>query len=162
MAGQRGAASAADCFTFTFGMVPVQLTQGIDVPPANLVPAWATIFTSMFMHAGWLHLGGNMLYLWIFGNNVEDRLGPVRFVLFYLACGVVAVLTQWAFSRQSTVPVMWDQFATNISRDGFNHLPGGSNVLWMDGHVSFNKYPSEHPVTKNFAILISQAGDALN
>ena len=63
---------------------------------------------------------------------------------------------------QSTVPVMWDQFATNVSRDGFNHIPGGSNVLWMDGHVSFSKYPSEHPVTENFAILISQASDSLN
>jgi prepilin-type processing-associated H-X9-DG protein len=62
---------------------------------------------------------------------------------------------------QSTVPVMWDQFAVNITRDGFNHLPGGSNVLWMDGHVSFSKYPSEHPVTRAFAELITQAGDAL-
>ena len=63
---------------------------------------------------------------------------------------------------QSTVPVMWDQFAVNIQRDGFNHLPGGSNVLYMDGHAAFVRYPGEHPVTRAFATLITDAGDALN
>jgi membrane associated rhomboid family serine protease len=55
---------------------------------------WATVLTAMFMHAGWLHIGGNMLYLWIFGNNVEDRLGPWVFLAFYLACGTVATFAQ--------------------------------------------------------------------
>jgi membrane associated rhomboid family serine protease len=63
-----------------------------------------TIFTSMFMHAGWLHLGGNMLYLWIFGDNVEDRLGPVKFLAFYLLCGIAATCSQLAFSMGSNVP----------------------------------------------------------
>jgi membrane associated rhomboid family serine protease len=55
---------------------------------------WATVLTAMFMHAGWLHIGGNMLYLWIFGNNVEDRLGPFAFLGFYLACGTAATFAQ--------------------------------------------------------------------
>src|SRR4030066_1857859 len=63
-----------------------------------------TLFPSMFMHAGWLHLGGNMLYLWIFGDNVEDRLGHIKFTIFYLLCGLAATFAQLAFSLGSNVP----------------------------------------------------------
>lgn len=63
-----------------------------------------TIFTSMFMHAGWLHLGGNMLYLWIFGDNVEDSFGHVKFLIFYLLCGIAATFAQLAFNSGSNVP----------------------------------------------------------
>lgn len=63
-----------------------------------------TLFTSMFMHAGWAHLGGNMLYLWIFGDNVEDRFGHLTFIIFYLCCGLAATFAQLAFSLGSTVP----------------------------------------------------------
>jgi membrane associated rhomboid family serine protease len=63
-----------------------------------------TVFTSMFMHGGWLHLGGNMLYLWIFGDNVEDRFGHAKFTVFYLLCGIAATLAQVAFSAGSNVP----------------------------------------------------------
>jgi membrane associated rhomboid family serine protease len=66
--------------------------------------AWQTIFTAMFMHAGWLHLGGNMLYLWIFGDNVEDRFGPVKFLLFYLICGIAATFAQYWVSPGSRIP----------------------------------------------------------
>jgi membrane associated rhomboid family serine protease len=63
-----------------------------------------TLFTSMFMHAGWLHLGGNMLYLWIFGDNVEDRFGHIKYIIFYLLCGLAATFAQLAFSVGSDVP----------------------------------------------------------
>ena len=63
-----------------------------------------TLFTSMFMHAGWVHLIGNMLYLWIFGDNVEDRFGHIRFLIFYLVCGIAATFVQMAFSSGSNVP----------------------------------------------------------
>jgi membrane associated rhomboid family serine protease len=63
-----------------------------------------TLFTSMFMHAGWVHLGGNMLYLWIFGDNVEDRFGRIKFTIFYLLCGLAATFAELAFSLGSTVP----------------------------------------------------------
>ncbi len=63
-----------------------------------------TLFTSMFMHAGWLHLGGNMLYLWIFGDNVEDRFGHAGFVIFYLLCGLAATAAQLVFSLTSNIP----------------------------------------------------------
>lgn len=69
--------------------------------PAGDVP---TLFTAMFMHAGWLHLLGNMLYLWIFGDNVEDRFGHLKFLVFYLVCGIAATFSQLAFSANSAVP----------------------------------------------------------
>jgi len=62
--------------------------------PADHLPAWQGVFTSMFMHASWLHIAGNMLFLWIFGNNVEDAFGRVRFLLWYLAAGVAAAVLQ--------------------------------------------------------------------
>ena len=65
---------------------------------ANPLSNFLTLFTSMFMHAGWVHLGGNMLYLWIFGDNVEDRFGHLRFIIFYLLCGLAATFAQLAFS----------------------------------------------------------------
>lgn len=71
---------------------------------ANPGGDFATLFTSMFMHGGWLHLLGNMLYLWIFGDNVEDRFGHVKFIIFYLLCGIGATFAQLAFSTGSNVP----------------------------------------------------------
>ena len=70
---------------------------------ANPAADFPTLFTSMFMHGGWLHLGGNMLYLWIFGDNVEDRFGHGKFLIFYLLCGLAATFAQLAFSTGSGV-----------------------------------------------------------
>lgn len=83
------------------------ITQWAFVPSrflANPAADFLTLFTSMFMHGGWLHLGSNMLYLWIFGNNVEDRFGHVPFLIFYLLCGLGATALQLAFSLDSNIP----------------------------------------------------------
>jgi len=78
--------------TYAFGVVPAVLSGEKYLPPEVAVfPPWASVLTSMFMHGGFWHLAGNMLYLWIFGNNVEDAMGHVRFLLFYVLCGVAAV-----------------------------------------------------------------------
>lgn len=71
---------------------------------ANPSGDYLTLFTSMFMHAGWLHLGGNMLYLWIFGDNIEDRFGHGKYLLFYLLCGLAASFAQLIFSLGSNIP----------------------------------------------------------
>ena len=71
---------------------------------ANPARDFPTIFTSMFMHAGWLHLLGNMLYLWIFGDNVEDSFGHAKFLIFYLLCGIAATFAQLVFTATSSVP----------------------------------------------------------
>ncbi|HEY3295898.1 MAG TPA: rhomboid family intramembrane serine protease [bacterium] len=90
---------------FTFGAVPAQLMADFQQLPQ--FPAhWFTLISSMFLHGGFLHLAGNMLYLWIFGNNVEDYLGHFRFTLFYFACGIVAALTHAVSDVLSTVPMI--------------------------------------------------------
>jgi membrane associated rhomboid family serine protease len=71
---------------------------------ADPIGDFPTLFTSLFMHAGWLHLGGNMLYLWIFGDNVEDRFGRIPFIIFYLICGLAATFAQLAFNAGSDLP----------------------------------------------------------
>ena len=90
----------------TYGVVPGELTSGRDLPPLTPIPLWATLITSMFLHGGWLHLAGNMLYLWVFGDNVEHALGHRRYLLFYLACGVIAGWAQVAVAPASTVPMV--------------------------------------------------------
>jgi len=98
-------ARAAESFIREFGLVPCRLTGSCHSSP-DLPSPVLTIFTSMFMHGGWFHVGGNMLYLGIFGNNVEDTLGHVRYLLFYLASGVAAALAQVAVSPTSDVPMV--------------------------------------------------------
>lgn len=70
------------------------------------VPAWSTLLTSMFMHGSWLHLGLNMLFLWIFGDNVEDSMGHLRYAVFYLVCGIAAAMTQALIHPDSTIPMV--------------------------------------------------------
>ncbi|MFN8381737.1 MAG: rhomboid family intramembrane serine protease [Anaerolineales bacterium] len=89
--------SGGDAFVMKWAFVPSRFL-------ANPIGDFPTLFTSMFMHAGWLHLGGNMLYLWIFGDNVEDRFGHVPFLIFYLVCGLGATFAQLAFSLGSDIP----------------------------------------------------------
>ena len=89
--------SGGDAFIMQWAFVPSRFL-------ANPVGDFLTLFTSMFMHAGWVHLGGNMLYLWIFGDNVEDRFGHGKFIVFYLICGLAATFAQLAFSLGSNVP----------------------------------------------------------
>jgi len=92
---------------FQYGFVPANASGAAPLPPALAVlPAWATMVTAMFLHGGWMHLGGNMLYLWIFGDNVEDSMGSVRFACFYLLCGIAAALAQFMIDPSSTVPMV--------------------------------------------------------
>ncbi|HSK38541.1 MAG TPA: rhomboid family intramembrane serine protease, partial [Arenibaculum sp.] len=92
---------------YSFGVIPAVLFGYADLPPElELVPPWASVVTSMFMHGGILHLGGNMLYLWIFGNNVEDSMGRGRFALFYLICGAAAALAQGFAAPMSEIPMI--------------------------------------------------------
>src|SRR4029453_12190524 len=97
--------AALETFITTWGVVPAELTaawaRGDYVSQET-----ATLVTSQFLHGGWLHILGNMLYLWIFGNNVEDRFGRLGFLGFYLLGGVLAGLTQVALDPTSTIPTL--------------------------------------------------------
>jgi membrane associated rhomboid family serine protease len=116
-------------FTYSYSTVPAEIVTGHDiVTPAvwvndpiagdvripglgvTALPVWLTLITSMFMHGGLAHLGGNMLYLWIFGDNIEDRLGHVRYFFFYLLCGIIAslthVCTDYIFNENHLIPTL--------------------------------------------------------
>ena len=94
-----------DGFFHLFAVVPKELTASFNGVNVNQpVPEVATLFTSQFLHAGFTHVGFNMLFLWIFGNNIEEQLGRVKYLIFYLACGVLAALSQWFFSAMSGIP----------------------------------------------------------
>lgn len=112
--GNDAALAASVC---QLGLIPGELLR--TVPPGTAVPLgaglhcvlsaephWSTVLTSMFMHGGWIHLLGNMWFLWIFGNNIEDSMGHARFVVFYLVCGVIAALTQMVVDPHSAVPMV--------------------------------------------------------
>ncbi len=114
--------AAGDAFIEQWAFVPARFL-------ADPLGDSLTLFTSMFMHGGWLHLGGNMLYLWIFGDNVEGRFGPVKFLIFYLLCGLAATFAQMAFSLTSTVP--------NLGASGaIAGVLGGYLVLFPQARVN--------------------------
>ncbi|HSR13347.1 MAG TPA: rhomboid family intramembrane serine protease [Thermodesulfobacteriota bacterium] len=96
----------AERFIYQWGAIPYQIFRGEVLREYPVIPLPLTIFSSMFLHGGFLHLFGNMLYLWIFGNNVEDKLGHFRFVLFYLLCGLLASLVQLLSDPRSAVPLI--------------------------------------------------------
>ena len=95
-------------FIFQYGAIPALLFGEVELPATMSVsvPAYATLVTSMFLHGGWMHLIGNMLYLWIFGNNVEDVMGHARFIVFYVTCGVLAAFSHAITDPSSTVPMV--------------------------------------------------------
>jgi membrane associated rhomboid family serine protease len=93
-------------FTIQFGYIPIEFVSGIELTPELSASTYLTPFTSMFMHGGWLHLIGNMLFLWIYGNNIEDYFGPVKFLLFYIVSGLAAIALYTLFGPSSQVPLV--------------------------------------------------------
>jgi membrane associated rhomboid family serine protease len=111
-----------DAFTMGFSTVPLEITSGTDLVGVKRIvvegqsialrhypgptPIYLTLLTSMFMHGGWMHIIGNMVYLWIFGDQIEDRLGRGKFLAFYLLCGLAAGLAQVLFQPRSIIPAL--------------------------------------------------------
>ena len=93
-------------FIYSMGLLPFEITHHIDLFPSGPSPIYLTIFSSMFMHGSIVHLLGNMLFLWIFGNNVEDYLKRKNFLIFYLVCGLAAAITQIFVNPNSKVPMV--------------------------------------------------------
>ncbi len=126
--GAQGGDAALEAFFREWGAVPSRVTDAIDAG-AWTSQAIAGLVTSVFLHGGWLHLLGNMLYLWIFGNNVEDRLGRLPFLLFYLAGGVVAALAQVAIAPGSDVPLVGASGAIAAALGAYLVLYPGARVV---------------------------------
>ena len=105
-----------DVFFLKYGLIPAELRSGLEytrlftgrgfLDISSPIPTWGTVFTSMFIHGGWLHFLGNMLYLWVFGANIEDRVGHVWYIVLYLASGVAATWTQASIDPASEVPMV--------------------------------------------------------
>lgn len=92
---------------YEYGMVPARLFGAADIPGVGeQFPPWATILTSMFLHGDILHLAGNMLFLWIFGDNIEESMGHLKFLVFYILCGIVAALLQAGLNPESPIPMI--------------------------------------------------------
>ena len=100
----QGSEGALQSFITSWGVVPREYSVGHDIPPTIPLPYWSTLITSMFLHGGWMHLGGNMLYLWIFGDNLERVMGAAKYVVFYIVCGIAAGLAHILFAGGSAVP----------------------------------------------------------
>lgn len=102
-----GAGQAVDYAALSFGMIPSVLFGNAILPPsAVFIPEPVTLFTSLFLHGGWLHLFGNMLFLWVFGDNVEDAMGHVRYFFFYILCGLCAGLAHAVMQPLSDRPLV--------------------------------------------------------
>jgi membrane associated rhomboid family serine protease len=123
-----GGDEALNAFFKRWGAVPADITAALE---AGDYFGQATIgmVTSMFLHGGWLHLLGNLLFLWIFGNNVEDRLGPLPFLLFYLVGGIAAALTQVIIAPQSDIPLVGASGAIAAALGAYIVLFPGARIL---------------------------------
>ena len=98
--------AALQSFVEAWGVVPREYSTGRDLPPSIPVPYWTTLLTSMFLHGGWGPLGGTLLFLWIFGDNIEHRVGHARFLIFYLVCGLAAGVAHIVFNSGSVIPTV--------------------------------------------------------
>ena len=119
---QGAGGPSGDDFTYGYSAVPFEITHGVDLVEAETIivdgtpvqipeepgpsPIWLTLLTSMFMHGGWLHIAGNMLFLWIFGDNVEHRIGHLPYLAFYLVAGLIASVAQILVNTDSVIPTL--------------------------------------------------------
>jgi membrane associated rhomboid family serine protease len=120
-------------FTMAFGNIPFEMVTGQDIPPRGPSPIYLTLLTAMFMHGGFGHLLGNMLYLWVFGDNVEDSMGHVKYLLFYLVCGVAASLAHIFSDPGSRIPAVGASGAISGVLGAYMmlHPTGQIRTLWI-------------------------------
>lgn len=122
---------AEEQFVFTYGMVPARIEWAFGSPQITLGDAFAPLLSSIFLHGGWLHLIGNMWFLWVFGDNIEDRLGHLRYLLFYLVCGVGAGLAHTLFNLNSRLPAVGASGAISGILGAYLVLFPGARVLTL-------------------------------
>jgi membrane associated rhomboid family serine protease len=93
-------------FIYTFGVIPLNYTTTLLTDPIKIIPFIPPLFTSIFLHGGWMHVISNMWYLWIFGDNIEDKTGHFRFLIFYLSCGILATIAHIFINPTSEIPTI--------------------------------------------------------
>jgi membrane associated rhomboid family serine protease len=149
-------------FVFQYGAIPAivfgHATLQSDMAP---IPGYATLLTSMFLHGGWMHLLGNMLYLWIFGNNVEDVMGHVRFIIFYVVCGVCAALSHAGIDPASTVPMVGASGAISGILGAYLLLFPRARVLILAPYVGTTYVPAGVVLGLWFVMQVFSGGASL-
>lgn len=136
-----------DAFVYAYGFIPARFFS----PETRLLEKLLPIFTSMFIHGSFFHIAGNMLYLWIFGNNIEDRLGPFKFLIFYLLCGISAALFQGLTNPLSSTPMIGASGAISGTLGAYLILFPGARILTM---VIFFYFISFEELPAYFVILV--------
>ena len=145
-----------------YGMIPAVLFGYADLPRhLHPVPAWATLFTSMFLHGGWLHLCGNMIYLWLFGKGVESALGPARFLLIYLICGIAAVRGESVIDPSSEVPMVGASGAIAGTLGAYLVLRPRGNIVVFIWFIVFVRFVTVPVVIALGLWFLLQLGSAL-
>jgi membrane associated rhomboid family serine protease len=124
-------------FYYQFSVIPVDITSLGQATERPALAALSTLITSQFLHGGLFHIASNMLFLWIFGNNVEDRLGKIRFVIFYLLCGIIAALAQVMGDPSSTTPMLGASGAIAGIMGAYLFMFPGTQVLTLIWIVIF-------------------------
>ena len=123
--------AAADAFIRTYGLVPSKISLALAGRHYSLAQAFLPLFTCMFLHGGFLHILGNMWFLWIFGANVEDRLGPLPYLIFYLLCGIGSGISQLLFSWGSRIPSLGASGAISGVLGAYIVFFPGSRILTL-------------------------------
>ena len=153
---------AGERFVFQYGAIPAivfgQATLQSDMVP---IPTYTTLLTSMFLHGGLMHLLGNMLYLWIFGNNVEDVMGHVRFIIFYIMCGVCAALSHAIIDPASTIPMVGASGAISGILGAYLLLFPRARVLILAPYVGTTYVPAGVVLGLWFVMQIFSGGASL-
>jgi membrane associated rhomboid family serine protease len=132
-------------FFIDYSLVPCEYTNHCLAPAGTPHPFWVTMFTSMFMHAGWLHILGNMLYLWVFGDNIENSMGHLRYLVFYLLCGLGANTLEILTSQTSTLPGLGASGAIAGILAAYLLLYPGSRIGTLIGPIVFFFIPVRLP-----------------
>lgn len=151
-------------FTIQFGFIPHELVSSVELTPQLAASPYLTPFTSMFMHGGWMHLIGNMLFLWIYGNNIEDYFGPVVFLIFYILSGLAAIALYTVFGPDSTIPLVGASGAIAGVMGGYMvlHPQARITVLVIFFFIQFVTLPAKVVLGIWFAyqLLMSLTGSA--
>jgi membrane associated rhomboid family serine protease len=134
--------AALQSFITSWGVVPTEYSSGQDLPPYIPLPFWTTLLTSMFLHGGWAHILGNMLYLWIFGDNLEHVMGRGRFLVFYLATGLAAGLAHIVFNGDSRIPSVGASGAISGVLGGYLLLFPRNRIRVIVGYYGVTAVPA--------------------
>jgi membrane associated rhomboid family serine protease len=141
--GQLSSPHGFEWSVYAYGFIPARLFTGAELPPEVMAASpLATVFSSMFLHGSLMHIGGNMLYLWVFGDNIENDLGRIRFILFYLLTGVAAALSQGLLDPASTIPMVGASGAISGVLGGYLVLHPKQSVTVLIPNAGITQMPA--------------------